>query len=178
MTMLDKLNQHDRKVLTYGAGAAAVMIAYAYIIAPWVADWQQTRAAIATNWKTIDSLGGSVSRRTNQASVVPTLTMPTTTEKQQHLFKTSVNKQLTDAGIQVKSVQYVTVGKTANSLGFTVSKLKCDGKCNMQQAMKFLGGLAENPYLLGIEEVRLSCDPKKRDEITLSVTLSTFCDTL
>jgi hypothetical protein len=173
--MAYKINEHDRRVLMIGVGAAAVMLLYAYILAPWAADWQKTRAAIAANNKTVDSLEGSVGRRANQATVVPTLTMPIAAEKQQHLFKTTVNKQLTDAGVQVKSLQYVTVGKTANSLGFTVSKLKCDGKCNMDQATKLIASLGENPYLLGIDEVRLSCDPKKRDEITLSMTVTTFC---
>jgi hypothetical protein len=176
MTMLDKLSQHDKRVLTIGLSAAAIMVVYVYIVAPWAADWKQTRAAIATNMKVIDSLEGSVSRRANQASIVPIMTMPIAAEKQQQLFKTMVNKQLTDAGIQVKSLQYITVGKTANNLGFTVSKLKCDGKCSMSQAARLLGSLPENPYLLGLDEVRLSCDPKKRDEITLSMTLSTFCD--
>jgi hypothetical protein len=173
--MLEKLSKHDKRVLTWGVGAAAVMVFYAYILAPIAADWQRTRADIASNWKTIDSLDGSLSRRANQASIVPDLKMPVGAEKQQQLFKTKVNKQLTDAGIQVKSLQYVTLGKSANNLGFTVSKLKCDGKCNMQQAAKLMGSLFENPYLLGIEEVRMSCDPKKRDEITLSMTLTTFC---
>lgn len=173
--MFDKLSSQDKRILKIGAGAAAVMLVYAYILAPWLADWQRTRAAVDANWKVIDSLESSVTRRANQASIVPVLTMPVAPEKQQQLFKTTLNKQFTEAGIQVKSLQYVTLGKSANSLGYTVSKIKCDGKCAMPQAAKMLASLAENPYLLGVEEVRLSCDPKKRDEITFSMTLSTFC---
>ncbi len=173
--MAYKLSQHDKKVLLFGLLAAAVLFAYAYIVSPLIQDWRATKAQIAANRKIVDSLAGNVGRRINQASIMPVLEMPVTTEKQQHLFKTSFNKQLTDAGIQAKSLQYVTTGKTPNNLGFTVSKLKCDAKCNMQQVVRLLGSLPENPYLLGIEELRISCDPKKREEITLSITVSTFC---
>jgi hypothetical protein len=173
--MAYRLNEHDRKVATFGIAAAVVMLMYAYVLAPWAEDWRQTRAAVAANRKTVESLLNSVGRRMNQAAVVPVMTMPIETEKQQHLFKTKFNEQLNAIGIQVKSLQYVTTGKTPNNLGFTVSKLKCDGKCTMGQAAKLLGSLGENPYLLGIDEFRLSCDPKKRDEMTLSITVSTFC---
>ncbi len=173
--MAYRLSQHDKKVLKFSAIAAAVMLIYAYMLAPLAADWSRTRAAIAANRKTVQSLAGSVDRRMNQASIVPVVEMPESTEKQQHLFKTSINKQLMDAGIQSKSLQYITTGKTTNNLGFTISKLKCDAKCNMSQVVRLLGSLPENPHLLGIEELRISCDTKKRDEITLSITVSTFC---
>jgi hypothetical protein len=173
--MAVKISQHDKRVLTMGIGATMVILAYVYILAPWAADWSKTRAAIAANRKTIDSLQASVGKRANQATIVPVLTMPITAEKQQHLFKTRMNDQLNAAGIQVKSLQYVTVGKATNSLGFTVSKLKCDGKGGMSQVAKLMAGLGENPYLLGVDELHLSCDSKKRDEITVSLTVSTFC---
>jgi hypothetical protein len=174
MTMGYRLSEHDRKVLTYGATAAAIMVVYAYGISPWVADWQKTRAMTAANVRTIESLAGSTGRRTNQASIVPVMEMPVATEKQQHLFKTKFNEQLIAAGIQAKSVQYVSTGKTPNETGFTVSKLKCDGKSNMAQVAKLLASLPENPYFLGVDELRLSCDPKTRQDITLSITVSTF----
>jgi hypothetical protein len=170
-----KISKHDRKVVMIGAAIAAVMVLYAYIIEPWATDWRKTRAAIAVNQKIVESLASSVDRRINQATIVPVLEMPVETEKQQHLFKTKINEQLNAAGIQAKSLQYVTIGKTPNEMGFTTSKLKCDGKCNMTAAIKLLGSLGENPYLAGIDELRLSCDPQKREEMTLSITVSTFC---
>ena len=173
--MAYKLSAHDKRVLMFGAIAAALILLYSYVLAPWAQDWSRTRASIAANRKIVNLLAGSVNRRLNQATIVPVLEMPVTTEKQQHLFKTSFNKQLLGAGIQARSLQYVTTGRTPNSLGYTVSKLKCDAKCNMSQALRLLGSLAENPYLLGVEELRLSCDTRRRDDITLSITVSTFC---
>jgi hypothetical protein len=170
-----KISEHDKKVVMIGATIAAAMVLYAYIVEPWATDWRKTRAAIATNQKTIASLASSVERRMNQATIVPVLEMPVEAEKQQLLFKTKMNEQLIAAGVQAKSLQYVTIGKTPNELGFTTSKLKCDGKCNMAAAIKLLGSLGENPYLTGIDELRLSCDPQKREEMTLSITVSTFC---
>jgi hypothetical protein len=178
--MAYRLSEHDKKVLRFGAYGVAAILAYSYILAPWAADWHRTRVATAANMRTIASLAGSVDRRLNQADIVPVFEMPVAAEQQQHLFKTRFNKQLTDAGIQAKSLQYITAGKTPNNLGFTVSKLKCDGKCTMPQAIRLLASLPENPYFLGIDELRLSCDPKKREEtkqaeMTLSITVSTFC---
>jgi len=173
--MAYKLSKHDKKVLMIGLAAAAIVLAYVKVLDPWISDWRQTRDALQANRRIIASLNSSLNRRINQATLVPVMTMPVQTERQQHLFKTKVNEQMNAAGIQVKSLQYITTGKTPNKLGFTVSKLKCDGKCNMAQAVKLLASLPENPYFLGVDELRLSCDPRKRDDMTLSITVSTFC---
>ena len=44
----------------------------------------------------------------------------------------------------------------------------------LSQALDLLAKLNENPYLVGIEEFRLKIDPKKRSEVELNITVSTF----
>jgi succinate dehydrogenase flavin-adding protein (antitoxin of CptAB toxin-antitoxin module) len=40
--------------------------------------------------------------------------------------------------------------------------------------LDFLAQLNENPYLVGIEELKIKCDPKKRGEVELDLTVSSF----
>jgi len=63
---------------------------------------------------------------------------------------------------------------------YKVLKIKCKGKCKFDQLLDFLSNLKENPYLVGIEELRFQCDtkepPEKRKdkEIEIDLTVSTF----
>ena len=52
--------------------------------------------------------------------------------------------------------------------------MKCSGKCKFAQILDLLASLKENPYLVGIEEMRIKCDTKNRQEIELDLTVSTF----
>jgi hypothetical protein len=57
-------------------------------------------------------------------------------------------------------------------------KVKCKGKCKFDQLLDFLAGLKENPYLVGVEELRVTCDtkvpPEKRNQVEIDLTVSTF----
>jgi hypothetical protein len=44
------------------------------------------------------------------------------------------------------------------------------------QVLDFLERLNENPYLVGVEELKIKCDPKKRGEVELDLTVSTFAE--
>jgi len=53
-------------------------------------------------------------------------------------------------------------------------RLKCSAKCRFTQVLDLLANLKENPYLVGIEELRIRCDSKKPQEVDLDLTVSTF----
>jgi hypothetical protein len=52
--------------------------------------------------------------------------------------------------------------------------LKCSAKCRLTQVLDLLAGLNENPYLVGIEELRLRCDQQKPQAVEMELTVSTF----
>jgi hypothetical protein len=52
--------------------------------------------------------------------------------------------------------------------------LKCSAKCRFGQALDLLADLKDNPYLAGIEEFKMECDQKKRQDVKLDITVSTF----
>ena len=61
---------------------------------------------------------------------------------------------------------------------YRVLRIKCKGKCKFDQLLDFLAALKENPYLVGVEELRIECDskqpPDKRQDIEVDLTVSTF----
>jgi len=58
--------------------------------------------------------------------------------------------------------------------GYKLLRLKCSAKCNFRQALDLLARLKENPYLVGIEELKIACDQKNRQDVKLDLMISTF----
>jgi hypothetical protein len=67
----------------------------------------------------------------------------------------------------------VSTGKSPQA-GYKLLRLKCSAKCKFGQVLDLLVNLKENPYLVGVEEMRIKCDPKKPQEVQLDLTVSTF----
>ena len=99
--------------------------------------------------------------------------MPEKEETQMFLFRDKLNEQLKKAGINSKPLQVVSTGKSPQA-GYRLLRLKCSAKCRFAQALDLLANLKENPYLVGIEEFKIECDQKKRQDVKLDVTVSTF----
>jgi hypothetical protein len=106
-------------------------------------------------------------------SIVPTFEMPRSEEKQKFLFRDKFNEQLKKAGIKSEPLQIPPVGRSRQA-GYKLLRLKSTGKAKFGQVLDLLAKLKENPYLVGIEEMRIQCDPKKRQEVELELTVSTF----
>ena len=104
---------------------------------------------------------------------VPTFEMPVEEEKQQFRFRDQFNEQLKKAGIKNDPLQIIPDRRSPIS-GYKSLHLSCTAKCKFSQALDLLAKLNENPYLVGVEEFRMKIDPKKRSEVELDITVSTF----
>ena len=105
---------------------------------------------------------------------MPVFEMPQVEEKQKFLFREKFNEQLKKAGIKNEPLQALATIKLPEQADYKLLRLKCHGKCGLGQIFDLLAGLKENPYLAGIEEFKIECNPKNRQEIELDLTVSTF----
>lgn len=179
--MFKKLSQRDKRTLIFGAVAATVILAYMYV-KPWFTDWQETKSTLQAKQDQLkviapdDDDESARAAHEKLAHVVPVFEMPLREKKQVPLFRDKFNEQLKKAGIQVKTLQPVGSKKPKRVPGHNVKLLKfqCRGKCSLNQVLDLMAGLNSNPYLAGIEEISLKCDPKDRRKMDLVLTVSTF----
>ena len=106
-------------------------------------------------------------------TIVPAFEMPQVEEEQKFLFRDKLSEQLRIAGIKSKPLQ-VQKGRKSPQSGYELLLVKCNATCRFTQVLDFLAQLNENPYLVGIEEFKIKCDPKKKGEVELNFTASTF----
>jgi len=99
--------------------------------------------------------------------------MPQKEETQRFLFRDKLNEQLKKAGIKNQPLQVASIGKSGQA-GYRLLRLKCSAKCRFTQVLDLLADLKDNPYLVGVEELRIRCDKKKPQEVDLDLTVSTF----
>jgi hypothetical protein len=99
--------------------------------------------------------------------------MPEKEEIQKFLFRDKFNEQLKKAGIRSEPLQILPASKSPVAR-YQLLRLKCSAKCRFGQALDLLANLKDNPYLAGIEEFKIECDQKKRQDVELDITVSTF----
>jgi hypothetical protein len=170
--MLERLSQTDKRALKIGAICAVGVVAFVFGT-KWLGHWAQARRSLAGVKAKLETIKTDETRQAGLASIVPVFEMPQKEETQKFLFRNKLNEQLKKAGINSKPLQVLAAGK-AKQDGFRLLRLKCNAKCRFGQLLDLLTRLNENPYLVGIEELRVKCDPKNREEIELDLTVSTF----
>ncbi len=180
--MFERMSQRDKRALTFGIVAVAVILAY-MSVGPWLKDWQDIRANLEAGRKRLKVIAPAADDETAKADWeklalrVPVFEMPLRETKQVPLFRDKFSDQLKRAGIKVKTLQPVG-GKSARPIPGTqkvkLLKFQCRGKCSLNQVLDLLAGLNSNPYLVGIEELNIKCGQKDRRQMDLVMTVSTF----
>jgi len=177
--MFERLSQRDRRALTIGGAAVAVILAYASV-GPWFADWQDVRARLDAKRGQLKMIAPAEDDTEARAAWeeltrrVPVFEMPLPESKQAPLFRDRFNEQLKRSGIRIKTLQPVG-GKSSKRVGgYKLLKFQCRGKCSLNQVLDLLARLNSNPYLAGIEELNIKCGQKDRRQIDLVMTVSTF----
>ena len=81
------------------------------------------------------------------------------------------------AGMNITAMpQYLSSkGKNQPGLDVKLLQLQCRAKCQMPQALDLLAVLEENPHYVAIEELKLECGPQNRQEMEITLAVSTFC---
>ena len=170
--MIEKLSQKDIRAIKIGAVGIAAILVFAFV-SEWTGHWTKARASLDALKEKLELIDVDKAKQAGLMSIVPVFEMPQEEETQRFLFRDKLNEQLKQAGIKSEPLQVVSVGKSRLT-GYRLLRLKCSSKCKFTQVLDLLADLKENPYLVGVEELRIKCDQKKPQEVELDLTVSTF----
>ena len=175
---LKKLGPKDIRALKLGAAAAVIIVLFSFGT-NWIEHWAGVRKSLSEKQSALKALCPSQAQKAGLLSIVPAFEMPQNEEQQKFLFRDKLKEQISKAGIQSKPLQTLATKKFPGAAGYKMLRVKCSSeKCNFQQIIDLLASLKENPYLVGIEELKIKCDPKKRNEFELDMTVSTLVKSL
>jgi hypothetical protein len=181
---MEQLSPRDKKILIVGAVAAAAILLVKFAFFPTFEHWRSVKNQIEIQQTMLERIGLSDSdqaqkERKRLAQAVPTFQMPQAEDQQRQLFLTEFDKQLREVGIRTLSIlpnfETRVMNHPDTSLGLKILRLKCRGTCRFNQAMDLLAALYKNPYLYTIEEIHLACGKSDREQMELTLIISTLC---
>ncbi len=177
---MQTISEKDKQVIKFGTIAVAVILVWFLVIGPWFGDWGQIRKRLGTERRKLQDVSASVDDKAVSAkqsglfSVVPVFEMPQAKKEQTQKFREKFNEQLKKSGLAVTSLQFLKEQKLKGVADYRISPLRFKGKGNFNQVLDLLAGLNGNPLLLGVEEIRLSCDKKNRKVLEIDMVVSTL----
>ncbi len=167
-----------REIRTIQIGAILVIAVPAFTFGTkWLDDWGKVRQSLAQSQAKLKDLELNATKQAGLLAIVPVCEPPQEEEIQKVLFREKLYEQVKKAGINAEPLQALTTRKLKDA-PHKVLKIQCKAKCKFDQLLDLLAGLRENPYLVGIEELKIECDtkqpPDKRQEVDVALTVSTF----
>ena len=172
--METKLNDRNKRALIILAAAMAAILAFNYIYPAWE-ELQVNLANEKEAKKERDGGAESEKRAKELAEIVPFFEMPQAEDVQRLLFERKYNEQLQKAGIKLTLLpEYQARGKLVKGIGVRPLRMKCLGKGKFNNVLDLFAKLNENPYLVGIEEITIKCNPSNRQEMEMDLTVSTY----
>ncbi len=178
--MTRKLNEREKRILLVGVVAVAAIAVLGYGT-KGLDRWNKTRSSLTAAKKKLGEVETDKAKLAGLMALVPTFETPQMEEKQTTLFREKLLEQLKKAGINPEPPQPLPGKKMMiGGAGYRVVKIKCKGKCKLDQLLDFLANLKENPYCVGVEELQIRCDtkepPEKRKDkdVEMDLIVSTF----
>jgi len=172
--MARKLTPREIRMIQVGVIAAIAIPAFTFGT-KWIDDWAKVRQSLDESQKKLKDLEIGETAQAGLLAIVPVCEPPQEEQVQKTLFRDKLNEQLKKAGINTEPLQFLPIRKVKDR---KVLKIQCKGKCKFDQLLDLLANLRENPYLVGIEELKVECDtkqpPDKRQEVEIALTVSTF----
>jgi len=169
---MQKLSAKDIRALKIGAVCAGAIVLF-LLGNKWLEHWTQVRSSISVVQTKLEAIDLEKARQAGLTSVVPAFEMPEKEETQKFLFRNALNEQLKKAGIKSEPLRVLTTGKSSLG-GHKLLRVQCTAKCRFTQLLDLLAKLNENPYLVGVEELRIRCDKKNQQDVQLDMTVSTL----
>jgi len=171
--MIEKLSR--KRILMIGAAGVAAIVVVVFGT-KWLDRWGKTRESLATMRAQLKLVSADEAKQAGILSIVPVFEMPKAEAEQELLLRDKLNEQLKKAGIKSEPLQVLP--SPSRQPQYKVLRLKCSAKCRFGQVLDLLAAIRENPYLVGIEEMRIQCDtkqqPGQRQDVDLNLTLTTF----
>lgn len=177
MTLI-KLTQKDRNTIKMGTLVVAVILAYAglnSLLKEYSKTSKALDAARAKFNSVLPAADGSLNhKQAGLYKIVPVFEIPEKEDIPGSNFQKKFIEQLKKAGVKFTVLNLLTMSSKTNAGGFKTRDIHCKGKCTFGQAMDLVALLYENPWFVGIKEFKVECNPKKRSEMDLTITVSTF----
>jgi hypothetical protein len=169
--MIEKISQRDIRILKIGAVCVVAILVFVFA-SDRLDRWAKARASLAEVKNKLELIDMEKAKQAGLMSIVPKFEMPQKEEIQKFLFRDKLDEQLNKAGIK-STLQVVSTGKSGQA-GYKLLRMKCSGKCRFTQVLDLLANLKDNPYLVGVEELRIRCDTKNSQQVDMDLTVSTF----
>jgi hypothetical protein len=170
--MIKNLSQKDIRTLKFGALCVAGIIVF-LVGSEVLSRLKKAQASTALLNNKLDLIDVDKAKQSGLMSIVPKFEMPIEEEDQKFLFVDKLTEQFKKTGIKNQPLEVAS--KTSSKKdGYKLLRLKCSATCKLTQALDLLANLKDNPYLVGIEELRLRIDKKKPQEVAIDLTVSTF----
>jgi hypothetical protein len=169
--MIKKLTQKDIRALKIGGLCLAGILVF-WIGTAVHARLKEAQASTALLNDKLELIDVDKAKQSGLISIVPRFEMPIEEEEQKFLFVNKLTEQFKKAGIKNQPLQVASKGK--KEAGYQLLRMKCSATCRFSQALDFIADLKDNPYLVGIEELRIRMDKKKPQEIEMDLTVSTL----
>ena len=170
--MFNNLNERDKKTIKMGAIAAAAIIVLLLALKGY-SNWDNKRKEYDSLVSSINSLNISDAAQKKLLSDVPVFQLPQDEQTQKEDFRKELEREFDSLRIQTDPWQEVTTKKSYLS-GYGTLFLKTSGSCRFQQILDLLAIIKDNPYLVGIEELHIECDPQNPQQANFNITVSTF----
>lgn len=158
------------RTLKIGAVCVAAIVVFVFA-ADGLDYWAKARESLTELEDNLDFIDVDKTKRAGLMRIVPVFEMPEKQEVQKSLLRDKLTEQL--KGINSQPLKVMSIGKS-RQLGYKLLRLKCSGKCRFTQVLDLLAKLKENPYLVGVEELRIRCDAKNPRDVEFDLTVSTF----
>jgi hypothetical protein len=165
-----KINQKDKKTLQIGGIGVIVVIVLVFGLKGFDI-WKQAKNELATLEGRIETLNTSKDPQLHKK--VPDFNMPVGKEEQQYRFRDSIEAKIQAVGINSGPLGEQSGGKTPVP-GYDLIRYKSSGNCTFSQLLNLLAYLKEDPYLVGIEELRIKVTtPQQQRTVTSRSTTGT-----
>ncbi len=171
--MFDKMNEKDKKTIKKG-GIGAMAVVVLFVAAQGYGTWNKKISEYNTIDSQLRTLNVTDSTRKKMLESVPVFQMPKGEQDQKPLFRDSLDQLFAEVGINTEPWQEVATSKTPVIAGYGSLRLKASGSCRFDQILRLLALLKQNPYLVGIEELHIECNPQNPQQAEFSIQVSTI----
>jgi hypothetical protein len=172
--MINKLNQRDVRALKMGAVGIVAIVVLLFALEGYD-RWNTARQKSQELETKLDHIDLDKAKRSGLTALVPVFQMPVEKESQRFLFRDKLNEQLRNAGINSLPLQEVPGGKSPIiPEKYELLRLKCSAKCSIEQIFNLLADLKNNPYIVGVEEMRIKKDARNQRQFDFDLTVSTL----
>ena len=174
--MLKKLNEKDQKTVKTG-GLAVIALLAVVIFYMGYNFWSTQKDITKKLERDLKTLNLSSTAHKQLLADVPVFQEPLNESDQKTDFRDYLDKFFETKRISIDPLTTVNASNSTRppaGYGILCLKTSSKGTVSFQRILEMLAGLKENPYMVGIEEFKITCDQDNPQYASFNIVLSTF----